>query len=83
MPPVMDLNDKDTVEVALKKPDSWVKVEQNGNLDIKLNFELDKMLPGDFSLTIRVSDQTGTYSQYIVKYKVIEKLIEESTLEST
>jgi hypothetical protein len=58
MPPVMDLNKKDTIYVAIKKPDSWVKVEQNGSF-VKLVFEIDKMLPGDFSLTIRVSDQTG------------------------
>jgi hypothetical protein len=79
MPPVIDLNKKGTIKVALKKPESWVKVEQNGNLDIKLIFEIEKMLPGDFSLAIVVSDQTDLKSKYEVKYKVIEKPAEEST----
>jgi hypothetical protein len=56
--PVVDLNIKDTLVVALKDADSWIKVEQNGNF-VKLVFEIEKMLPGDFSLTIVVSDQTG------------------------
>jgi hypothetical protein len=55
----MDLNVRDYLEVTLKEDQSWVKVEQEGNFDVKLVFETDKMLPGDFSLTILVSDQTG------------------------